>query len=204
MAKELPFIGILSNKAEENPDFYNWNRVKLLYCDGASFTGDIIQTLKANEYEYTWGNVTVKLAESYGFCWGVERAIQITYEAKKQFPEEKIWITNEIIHNPTVSKVATCGAVIPVVYMRIFLPESPLATAVISEKETECLLKKGSSKTSHFSNTTTSFSDAICLLRSSSTFSRIAIIAFFGSLAEIGLHGPLLVIFVSLLPLRTY
>ncbi|KAK1368617.1 hypothetical protein POM88_034709 [Heracleum sosnowskyi] len=66
--------------------------------------GDIIQTLKANEYEYTWGNVTVKLAESYGFCWGVERAIQITYEAKKQFPEEKIWITNEIIHNPTVSK----------------------------------------------------------------------------------------------------
>ncbi|KAK1393817.1 hypothetical protein POM88_012873 [Heracleum sosnowskyi] len=85
------------------PDFYNWNRVKLLYCDGASFTGDIIQTLKANEYEYTWGNVTVKLVESYGFCWGVERAIQITYEAKKQFPEEKIWITNEIIHNPTVS-----------------------------------------------------------------------------------------------------
>ncbi|KAK1399837.1 hypothetical protein POM88_009700 [Heracleum sosnowskyi] len=86
-------------------------KVKLLYCDGASFTGnsenkvgDIIQTLKANEYEYTWGNVTVKLAESYGFCWGVERAIQITYEAKKQFPEEKIWITNEIIHNPTVSK----------------------------------------------------------------------------------------------------
>ncbi|KAK1393813.1 hypothetical protein POM88_012869 [Heracleum sosnowskyi] len=103
MAKELPFIGILSNKAEENPNFYNWNRVKLLYCDGASFTGDIIQTLKANEYEYTWGNVTVKLVESYGFCWGVERAIQITYEAKKQFPEEKIWITNEIIHNPTVS-----------------------------------------------------------------------------------------------------
>ncbi|KAK1380755.1 putative zinc metallopeptidase EGY3, chloroplastic [Heracleum sosnowskyi] len=71
----------------------------------AGLLGDIIQTLKANEYEYTWGNVTVKLAESYGFCWGVERAIEITYEAKKQFPEEKIWITNEIIHNPTVSKV---------------------------------------------------------------------------------------------------
>lgn len=68
------------------------------------YYSDIIQTLKANEYEYTWGNVTVKLAESYGFCWGVERAIQITYEAKKQFPEEKIWITNEIIHNPTVNK----------------------------------------------------------------------------------------------------
>ncbi|RAL52735.1 unnamed protein product [Cuscuta campestris] len=40
MEKWLPFTGILSNKAEENPDFYNWNRVKVRYCDGASFTGD--------------------------------------------------------------------------------------------------------------------------------------------------------------------
>ncbi|CAH9141067.1 unnamed protein product [Cuscuta epithymum] len=40
MEKNLPFTGILSNKAEENPDFYNWNRIKVRYCDGASFTGD--------------------------------------------------------------------------------------------------------------------------------------------------------------------
>ncbi|XP_044492308.1 pectin acetylesterase 3-like isoform X2 [Mangifera indica] len=40
MEKQLPFTGILSNKAEENPDFFNWNRVRLRYCDGASFSGD--------------------------------------------------------------------------------------------------------------------------------------------------------------------
>ncbi|OWM72371.1 hypothetical protein CDL15_Pgr018256 [Punica granatum] len=40
MEKQLPFTGILSDKAEENPDFFNWNRVKLRYCDGASFSGD--------------------------------------------------------------------------------------------------------------------------------------------------------------------
>ncbi|XP_050899405.1 4-hydroxy-3-methylbut-2-enyl diphosphate reductase, chloroplastic isoform X1 [Lathyrus oleraceus] len=68
------------------------------------YTSDIIKTLKENEYEYTWGNVTVMLAEAFGFCWGVERAVQIAYEARKQFPNEKIWITNEIIHNPTVNK----------------------------------------------------------------------------------------------------
>lgn len=61
--------------------------------------------MKENGYEYTWGNVTVKLAEAYGFCWGVERAVQIAYEARQQFPTEKIWLTNEIIHNPTVNKV---------------------------------------------------------------------------------------------------
>ncbi|KAK7291764.1 hypothetical protein RIF29_07159 [Crotalaria pallida] len=40
MEKQIPFIGILSNKAEENPDFFNWNRIKIRYCDGASFSGD--------------------------------------------------------------------------------------------------------------------------------------------------------------------
>ncbi|CAA7387689.1 unnamed protein product [Spirodela intermedia] len=68
------------------------------------YTSDVIKTLKENNYEYTWGSVTVKLAEAYGFCWGVERAVQIAYEARKQFPEERIWITNEIIHNPTVNQ----------------------------------------------------------------------------------------------------
>nr|ADZ29096.1 1-hydroxy-2-methyl-2-(E)-butenyl 4-diphosphate reductase [Ipomoea batatas] len=68
------------------------------------YTSDIIKKLKDNGYEYTWGNVTVKLAEAYGFCWGVERAVQIAYEARKQFPTENIWLTPEIIHNPTVNK----------------------------------------------------------------------------------------------------
>ncbi|PHU10572.1 4-hydroxy-3-methylbut-2-enyl diphosphate reductase, chloroplastic [Capsicum chinense] len=52
-------------------------------------------TLELMNREYT---------KSYGFCWGVERAVQIAYEARKQFPAERIWITNEIIHNPTVNK----------------------------------------------------------------------------------------------------
>ncbi|CAI0382011.1 unnamed protein product [Linum tenue] len=40
MEKHLAFTGILSNRAELNPDFFNWNRVKVRYCDGASFLGD--------------------------------------------------------------------------------------------------------------------------------------------------------------------
>ncbi|GMG99818.1 hypothetical protein Nepgr_001658 [Nepenthes gracilis] len=40
MEKEIPFTGILSNKPEENPDFFNWNRVKVRYCDSASFVGE--------------------------------------------------------------------------------------------------------------------------------------------------------------------
>lgn len=76
--------------------------ILLLYL---TLSGDILETLKTNGYMYSWGDVTVKLAKAYGFCWGVERAVQIAYEARRQFPEERLWITNEIIHNPTVNKV---------------------------------------------------------------------------------------------------
>lgn len=41
MDEELAFSGIMSNDPKYNPDFYNWNRVKIRYCDGASFTGDV-------------------------------------------------------------------------------------------------------------------------------------------------------------------
>ncbi|KZV19785.1 hypothetical protein F511_18784 [Dorcoceras hygrometricum] len=41
MVKTLSFSGILSNKPQFNPDFYDWNKVKVRYCDGSSFTGDI-------------------------------------------------------------------------------------------------------------------------------------------------------------------
>ncbi|KAJ3669322.1 hypothetical protein LUZ60_011272 [Juncus effusus] len=40
MESQIFFTGILSNKSEENPDFYNWNRVRVRYCDGASFAGE--------------------------------------------------------------------------------------------------------------------------------------------------------------------
>ncbi|KAL7147462.1 hypothetical protein ABFS83_06G109000 [Erythranthe nasuta] len=42
MSKVEVFSGILSNNASLNPDFYNWNRVKIRYCDGASFAGDAV------------------------------------------------------------------------------------------------------------------------------------------------------------------
>ncbi|KAK4252615.1 hypothetical protein QN277_014362 [Acacia crassicarpa] len=41
MAKQVAFSGLLSDKENLNPDFYNWNRIKVRYCDGASFTGDV-------------------------------------------------------------------------------------------------------------------------------------------------------------------
>ncbi|MGK7891687.1 MAG: 4-hydroxy-3-methylbut-2-enyl diphosphate reductase [Leptolyngbyaceae cyanobacterium] len=68
------------------------------------YQSNLIQIIRDNNYALTRGPVTIHLAESFGFCWGVERAVAMAYETRKQFPTEKIWITNEIIHNPSVNQ----------------------------------------------------------------------------------------------------
>nr|BAG14390.1 4-hydroxy-3-methylbut-2-enyl diphosphate reductase [Perkinsus marinus ATCC 50439] len=56
------------------------------------------------DYTLTVGNITFKLAEAHGFCWGVERAVAIAYESSRRYPDKTIWMTNEVIHNPTVNR----------------------------------------------------------------------------------------------------
>jgi 4-hydroxy-3-methylbut-2-en-1-yl diphosphate reductase len=62
----------------------------------------------------TFGDVTIHLAKAYGFCWGVERAVQMAYEARARYPDSKLYITNEIIHNPGVNTVRSCFAAVTV------------------------------------------------------------------------------------------
>ncbi|MCA6588541.1 MAG: 4-hydroxy-3-methylbut-2-enyl diphosphate reductase [Pseudanabaena sp. M158S2SP1A06QC] len=69
----------------------------------SQYHSNLIQTIREHDYIYTQGDVTIYLAKSFGFCWGVERAVAMAYETRTQFPTEKVWITNEIIHNPSVN-----------------------------------------------------------------------------------------------------
>lgn len=70
----------------------------------SEYQSNLIQEIRDNNYRLTRGDVTIYLAEAFGFCWGVERAVAIAYETRKHFPTEKIWVTNEIIHNPSVNQ----------------------------------------------------------------------------------------------------
>ncbi|MFZ9737031.1 MAG: 4-hydroxy-3-methylbut-2-enyl diphosphate reductase [Prochlorotrichaceae cyanobacterium] len=69
-----------------------------------AYKSGLIQTIRTNNFSLTHGKVTIRLAEAFGFCWGVERAVAMAYETRKHFPSERIWITNEIIHNPSVNQ----------------------------------------------------------------------------------------------------
>ncbi|XP_047971190.1 pectin acetylesterase 8-like isoform X1 [Salvia hispanica] len=63
MAKQVAFSGIFSNKPKFNPDFYNWNRIKVRYCDGASFTGDVEAVNPATGLYYRGARVFVAIIE---------------------------------------------------------------------------------------------------------------------------------------------
>ncbi|MCH9713281.1 MAG: 4-hydroxy-3-methylbut-2-enyl diphosphate reductase [Cyanobacteria bacterium] len=68
-----------------------------------AYQSDLVATLRQNGAVLQEGRLTVRLAEAFGFCWGVERAVAMAYETRRHYPSERIWITNEIIHNPSVN-----------------------------------------------------------------------------------------------------
>jgi 4-hydroxy-3-methylbut-2-enyl diphosphate reductase len=70
----------------------------------SEYQSSLIQEIRNNNYRLRFGEVTIELAQAFGFCWGVERAVAMAYETRQHFPQERIWITNEIIHNPSVNQ----------------------------------------------------------------------------------------------------
>src|SRR5262245_39067248 len=49
------------------------------------------------------GDVTLRLAREFGFCYGVDRAVEYAYETRERFPERRLFLSGEIIHNPEVN-----------------------------------------------------------------------------------------------------
>jgi 4-hydroxy-3-methylbut-2-enyl diphosphate reductase len=69
----------------------------------SEYQSELIASIRANGNTLVRGNITIKLAQAFGFCWGVDRAVSMAYETRRHFPDRRIWITNEIIHNPVVN-----------------------------------------------------------------------------------------------------
>ena len=57
----------------------------------------------SNAYTLTAGDTTVRLAREFGFCYGVERAVEYAYQTRRKFPDRRIFLVGEIIHNPHVN-----------------------------------------------------------------------------------------------------
>ena len=71
----------------------------------AEYHSAVVAQIKASEnHSATFGDITVRLAEEFGFCYGVDRAVDYAYQTAMKFPDRRIWLVGEIIHNPHVNQ----------------------------------------------------------------------------------------------------
>ena len=68
-----------------------------------SYGSSLVGTVKASGYRYEAGRLVVHLAREFGFCYGVDRAVDYAYQASLRFPDRQVFLTGEIIHNPHVN-----------------------------------------------------------------------------------------------------
>jgi 4-hydroxy-3-methylbut-2-en-1-yl diphosphate reductase len=78
------------------------------------YRSPLVEAIKAAGGTLTLGNTTIRLAKDFGFCYGVERAIDLAYAARKVFADRKVYLLGEIIHNPEVNRQLTEMGVISI------------------------------------------------------------------------------------------
>jgi len=69
----------------------------------SDYSGRLVDLLRSREYTLMAEGVTVRLAKEFGFCYGVERAVDYAYQTRRKFPDRRIMLAGEIIHNPHVN-----------------------------------------------------------------------------------------------------
>jgi len=69
----------------------------------ADYDSSLVESIKADGYRYAAGRLTVHLAHEFGFCYGVDRAVDYAYQARRRFTDRAVFLTGEIIHNPDVN-----------------------------------------------------------------------------------------------------
>jgi 4-hydroxy-3-methylbut-2-enyl diphosphate reductase len=76
----------------------------------ADYHSRVVDTIRAQGYKLEVGDLTFRLAGEFGFCYGVDRAVEYAYETRTKFPGKRTYLVGEIIHNPHVNqKLAAMG-----------------------------------------------------------------------------------------------
>jgi 4-hydroxy-3-methylbut-2-enyl diphosphate reductase len=75
-----------------------------------NYHSNLVDQVKAEDFTFRAGRLTLHLAREFGFCYGVDRAVDYAYQTRERFPDRDVFLTGEIIHNPHVNeKLRTMG-----------------------------------------------------------------------------------------------
>jgi 4-hydroxy-3-methylbut-2-en-1-yl diphosphate reductase len=76
----------------------------------ADYHSRVVDAIRGSGYKLEVGDLTFRLAREFGFCYGVDRAVEYAYETRTKFPDKRTFLVGEIIHNPHVNhKLAAMG-----------------------------------------------------------------------------------------------
>jgi 4-hydroxy-3-methylbut-2-enyl diphosphate reductase len=70
----------------------------------ADYHSRVVDAVRAAGHSLAVGDLTFRLAREFGFCYGVDRAVEYAYETRTKFPERRTFLVGEIIHNPHVNR----------------------------------------------------------------------------------------------------
>ena len=70
----------------------------------ADYHSALIDRIRNDDHRYVSGRLTVHLAREFGFCYGVDRAVDYAYQTRRRFGDRRVYLTGEIIHNPHVNE----------------------------------------------------------------------------------------------------
>jgi 4-hydroxy-3-methylbut-2-enyl diphosphate reductase len=70
----------------------------------AQYHSQLVNRIRETNSTLQVGDLTFRLAKEFGFCYGVDRAVEYAYESRTKFPEKRIFLVGEIIHNPHVNE----------------------------------------------------------------------------------------------------
>jgi 4-hydroxy-3-methylbut-2-en-1-yl diphosphate reductase len=77
----------------------------------AAYHSALVDDVRAGNYRHDKGRITIHLAREFGFCYGVDRAVDYAYQAVARFPGRNVFLTGEIIHNPHVNDRLRAGGI---------------------------------------------------------------------------------------------
>src|SRR6266540_7226728 len=97
----------MSTTAPAAPQKINLRRPDIMEAVQAQvlshYRSELVERIRAQGGVIAADGLTVKLAKEFGFCYGVERAIDLAYAARRAYPDKRIFLLGEIIHNPEVN-----------------------------------------------------------------------------------------------------
>ena len=67
------------------------------------YRSEVVDRIRESGNVFTAGDLTLRLAGEFGFCYGVDRAVDYAFQTREKFPDRRIYITGDMIHNASMN-----------------------------------------------------------------------------------------------------